>query len=146
MKKLTLCSLLFALAISLGGCKKVIPTPQDPNSLLVDKKWKVIAYTQDGQDKLHEYYLPCQLDDLNTFASDGKAYQDDAEDRCSTTEPKVKEAGTWSMTGKKITATDTNFGITATYDVIELTEKTLKLSLINPFIPGMVLTATYTAQ
>jgi hypothetical protein len=146
MKKLHLRSLLFVLAIGLLGCKKVIPTPQDPKSMLVDKKWKVIAYTQDGQDKLHAYYLPCHLDDLNIFESSGKAFQDDAADRCSDTEPKVREVGTWSLTGKKLTATDGNLGITLTYDIVELTEKTLKFSVENPFAPGMILTVTYAAQ
>jgi len=145
MKKLRLLSLLLVLAIGFGSCKKVLNTADRKKNVLADKKWKLIAYTEDGKDVLNEYYTPCELDNISIYASNGKCMEDDGADRCFDDEPQVKEIGTWSLDGNKLTATDTALGITLTFDVLELSATTLRISFKN-FISTETLVATYAAQ
>lgn len=145
MKKLHLFSLLMVLAIGFGGCKKVLNTSDRKKNILADKKWKLIAYTEDGKDVLNEYYSPCELDNISIYLSNGKCTEDDGADRCFDDEPQVREVGTWSLDGNKLITTDTALGITLTLDVLELNATTLKISFKNLFSTE-TLVATYAAQ
>ena len=157
---LPLCSAL-ALSIAFTSCKKdkkedPAPVAKTKTELISGKNWKLTGGiinpaadfgtgtpTTDAYSQVNN----CRKDDLLRFDTPNVYKQDEGATKCSASDLQT-ETGTWafSMNETKIT-TSIASGSPKTYNLVELTETTLKTSeVINIASVSHTVTSIYTKQ
>ncbi len=145
MKKFDLLVLFVISALCLNSCKKGIDGLSDKSKIIVGKNWKMTAYTIDGVDSYTTLYPPCERDNLHLFTADGKFKVDEGATKCDANDPQVAETGNWEIRDNKLTFSDSASSLQLQATIIELSEKTLKYSVISPeIIVGGISTGTPT--
>lgn len=144
-----------------NGCKKdeeptTTPTPSSKKATLIDKNWKLTAYTSNpGYDmgsgpmtNLIGYIPPCELNDITVYTTSNTYTIDEGATKCSAGNPQTKESGTWAFNSGETTLTRTpSVGVAKEYPIVTLNETTL--SLTESLTTGgttYVFTKTYTKQ
>ncbi len=132
----------------------VVPLPPTKTELIANKNWLLTAVTADpGIDlgggmvvtDLYALSSACDQDNLYRFEAPNVYKQDEGATRCSVSSPQTT-TGTWMFN-----ATETAFTTTLpsfppmTYELLELTETTLKCSAVEQLF-GTTITYTYTKQ
>ncbi len=158
---LPLCSVL-ALSLTFTSCKKdkkddPAPVAKTKTELISGKSWKLTAGTIDPAVDFSGTGTPttdaysqvenCRKDDLLRFDTPNVYTQDEGGTKCTASDLQT-ETGTWafSMGETKIT-TSTASGGSDTYNLVELTETTLKTSeVINIASVNYTVTSIYTKQ
>jgi len=163
MKKslLPLCGILI-LGLSFSACKKdkkEDPKPKTKTELLTNKNWKLVASTVDPAfpanntlyTNLFTILRDCYKDNLLRFETPNVFKYDEGPTKCNATDTQT-HTGTWTfnLDETKITTTFTSGGNTSstTYDVLELSDGTLKVSYIDQLgtTTNFVVTDTYSKQ
>ncbi len=148
--------------VTFAGCKKdeettSTPTPTSKKALLIDKNWKVTAYTVNpaynysgtgAVTNLIGYIAPCELNNITLYVTANTYTIDEGATKCSAGDPQTKESGSWAFNSDEtsITITPTG-GIAKAYPISALSETTL--SLTESLTSGgttYVFTKTYTKQ
>ncbi|UCH14924.1 MAG: hypothetical protein JSV22_02900 [Bacteroidales bacterium] len=138
MKKLILLLIIVNL-ISLFSCKKDEDMSQ--TQLLCNGPWilsaSVInpAFFFEDIGAITDYYaiLPtCLRDDLWIFYENGDYSLEEGATKCDPGDPKIFDRGTWasSLDFTTISLTSAIYFSTTEYDILELTEQTLKIERI----------------
>ncbi len=159
---LPLCSLL-ALSLTFTSCKKdkkedPAPVAKTKTELITGKNWKVTAATIDPAIDLFGTGTPttnlyaqledCNKDDLIRFDTPNAYKEDEGGTKCDATDPQTI-TGTWvfSADETKVT-TNTASGGSTTFNITELTETTLKGTVVENFggPVNYTLTITHTKQ
>lgn len=143
MKKINLLVLIMSALAVFSGCKKD-STEVDKASLITGKSWKLTAYTEGGKDELHSTYDDCELDDIATYFAGGKLVMNQGTIKCNNNDPQTEDLK-WSIDGDKLTISQEGYALKIEATIAELSAKTLKYSLKNPF-GSETFVYTYTAQ
>lgn len=130
--------MVIAAALFASACKKdkddnnVTPAPvKTKRDHLVEGKWQItsmptsytaLGFTQEAN--LYDSLDACEKDNFATFASSGKVLEDEGATKCSSSDPQVDSASTWSLNGDY---TKMTYAASGTFDVQELTETSMKL-------------------
>jgi Lipocalin-like domain len=149
--------------VSFAGCKKdeetptPTPTPSSKKSILIDKSWKLTAFTVDPaynyggtgpMTNLIGYIAPCELNDITLYTTTNTYTIDEGATKCSASNPQTKESGSWAFNSGETALTRTpTGGIAKEYPITALSETTL--SLTESLTTGgttYVFTKTYTKQ
>ena len=146
-KKFTVLVALLAFGFGLSSCEKEKDSDPDKSALIVGKNWKMTAATTDNQDVYMSFYEECERDNIMTFTSNGDYKIVEGATKCDPSAPNTYEEGSWSITGDKLTTLDDAFPFPVEFDILQLDNKTLKVSLEEPFFnSGQTTIVTYTAQ
>ena len=138
-----LASLLCLSVLFFAGCKKDDKTDNKAD-LLTAKSWKMTAYTEGGEDMLHDLYEECEIDNIETYVKGGVLRIDEGATKCYDEDPQVTEAS-WTLNGDNLVITSEELLLGINVTIIELNETTLKYSAKHPFT-GQTMVYTYTAQ
>lgn len=144
MKKTILYLALVIVLTSLGSCKKILVTSDNKAKTLVDKKWKLTAYTENGQDMLHTVYEDCELDDITIYRSNGTVETDQAETKCDPVNIEIT-LGKWELENNLLTMGEDGTGIQLVFNVVEISSTTLRMTIKNP-VGTEIFAYTFTAQ
>lgn len=151
MKNLRLLSLLFIIAFVtvFSACKKDDDKkPASREDMLTGKRWKMTSATVDpalfGITDWYAQMEACDKDDYTEFKKGGQAIFDQGAQVCDG-EPQT-QTGSWVFNGDqtKITVTEPDSG-PITYDIIELTNSSIKVKYTEKGSDGInyTFTATY---
>ena len=148
--------------VTFAGCKKdeeatPTPTPSSKKSLLIDKNWKLTAFTVDpaynyggtgAMTNLIGYIAPCELNNITVYTTTNTYTIDEGTTKCSSGDPQTKESGAWAFNSDETSITITPAGgVAKAYPIGTLSETTL--SLTESLATGgttYVFTKTYTKQ
>ncbi|MCB2378692.1 DUF5004 domain-containing protein [Hymenobacter sp. BT635] len=148
---------LFALTALVSSCKKdsesePAPKAQTKTELLSGKNWVLTAQTvdpglvdDDGKvvTDLFPYIDDCNKDDLMRFETAGSCTLNEGASRCVPTDPQ-QYSGTWSFDSNETVLKTTMQGLgSSSYNIIELSDKTLKVSGVRS-LEGDTYRFTYT--
>jgi hypothetical protein len=156
MKKLIL-FLTIVNIMSLFSCKK--DEVLSKTELLCRAPWILSASTFtpgiffEGYGLITDYYsvLPdCAKDDLMDFDEDGNYTQEDGTKKCDPLDPTIFDYGTWAFNSDEtvVILTSNIYNGSTEYDILELTEQSLKVSsmLVDTLSNTYTWTETYTHQ
>lgn len=144
-----------------NGCKKdeettSTPTTSSKKALLIDKNWKLTAYTADPaydmgfgpMTNLIGYIQPCELDNITVYTTSNTYTEDEAATKCSAGNPQTKESGSWAFNSGETSVTKTpTGGVAKEYPITALNATTLSLTeSVTVSGTTYVLTKTYTKQ
>lgn len=135
MKPAVLQILTFSLlSICAASCtKNVVDAPVQPKSntaLLTQTTWKVQSVALDqNKDGISDgdatgYILPCKLDNIYTFTSDGTGAMDEASAKCNDTDPQ-KQAFTWLFKNNETVLSGTFSFINGDAAIVSMTDTKL---------------------
>lgn len=138
--------LLLILGCATFSCAKKEPQPAQPASrteLLVAKKWQVRSaiYQEAGYPDQDVYALSpaCSRDDYEQFNKPNTFVCDEGATKCSLSSPQTR-LGVWALFNNDTQLTITDDGFSTTYTIDELTDKSLKISSIQPQTNGTTAT------
>ena len=140
MKKVFNFTMILLFAISFTACvKKADPTPQQ----LINGKWKIVTYTATS-GSITQAAPACEMDNIWEFAESIGNFSDTKNVVCRSSEPTV-EAGTFSISadGKTLTISPI-FSSSKVWNILELTNSSLKLSLTGINAAGAAVTGNIT--
>ena len=159
LKFLLVCLLATTL---FNGCKKdeeeptTTPTTSTNKTLLIDKNWKLTAYTVNPAYNLCGTPMtnllgcvpPCSLDDITVYTTTNTYTIDEGASKCSAGDPQTKESGTWAFNSGKTTITRTpSVGSANEHTIVTLNATTLTLNeSLTVGATTYVFTRTYTKQ
>lgn len=129
------------LGLTVLGCKKTAETPTPSKTdLLTNKNWIATAVTISpalpvGGTLITDYYsqIPsCSKDDFIRFETPSIYKEDEGAVKCTAADPQTI-IGTWTFNGdQSVITTSTPTGGTQSYNVLELTDSSLKYSVAVP--------------
>ena len=142
MKKHVL--ILAFIALLFGSCAKETVYVEPEKSIgLVGTKWIITAQTdfieplgQPGHlEDVFASWTPCERDDVQSFAAGGIYLVEEGSSKCDPSNPQTVETGTWKLSEDKktLTMTEQVSNITISFDVLQLDDKTMKLSFTYTF-------------
>ncbi len=162
MKNLFLLGSVLALSLTFTACKKDKEDPKPAptkTELLTNKNWRLTATTVDPAypangtlyTNLFTLFMDCYKDNLTRFESPNLFKYDEGATKCSASATQTL-TGTWTfnLDQTKVTTTYTANGATSntTYDILELTDGTLKVSYLDNLntASNFTVTETYSKQ
>lgn len=156
MKKIILFLVIINI-IGLFSCKK--DEDLSNTQLLCRSPWILSASTFtpgiffEGYGLITDYFsvLPaCAKDDLMDFEENGNYTQEDGLTKCDPLDPSIFDYGTWTFNSDEtvVILTSKMYSASTEYNIIELTEQTLKVSsmLVDTASNVYTWTETYTHQ
>jgi|SRR6478736_7708789 len=122
-------SILFVsfAALLAVSCKDDDAKPSK-TELLTAKSWTITSFTIGGKDASGDYADDCSKDNSTKFSKDGKVTTDNGSVKCDPSESQTEAAGTWAFDSNETKLKLTSDGDVETYDIVELTANTLKIS------------------
>ncbi|GAA4002649.1 hypothetical protein GCM10022408_12610 [Hymenobacter fastidiosus] len=155
MKRFTLSALLLttmASSLVFTSCKKdkEEPKPKTRTELLTARNWRISAATYTVGPDIEDVYrsVPgCTKDDFTKFNTDKTTVFDEGPTRCSTSDPQSSK-GAWDLTSgdnKLLIQESTTSTSGELYEIVELTESTLKIKQTDSSTPAETIAITFTA-
>ncbi|MCC2545994.1 hypothetical protein LJY25_06020 [Hymenobacter sp. BT175] len=140
MKRFNLIFGLLAVAASFTACSKE-DDPKTKTELITAKSWRMTAFTittttgsNTTTQDLYASAGACSKDNFTKFNTDKRVIFDEGTTKCSTTDPQ-SETGNWDFTANeaKLLLSEPGSSSAITYDLVELSESTLKLRATEVF-------------
>ncbi|MCS6794777.1 MAG: lipocalin family protein [Raineya sp.] len=143
MKRLIYFALMLSVAfIGVFSCKKKDPEPTPRQKIL--GRWKMTAgsITIGGNT---EQVAPCTLDDITEFKTGDVYTIDEGATKCNSSDPQTR-SGTYVLNeaGTTLTINDPSIGIGIVFQVLELTNTTLRIKADN--VLGLGVNVQYSYQ
>ena len=149
MKKLTL---VLALALSLGACKKNSGsnTQTSGAGILTSGSWRITssisalewpAPVGTQSSDLFALLDACEQDNLYIFSSNGTATADEGPTKCNASDPQTKAAGSWSLSNNDKSFSMSGSGFSIPADVLTLNNSTFTIQYVTN-INGIKATTT----
>ncbi|OWY21102.1 hypothetical protein C7N43_13965 [Sphingobacteriales bacterium UPWRP_1] len=115
-----------ALLLLFGACQ----TEKTNTEILTGNTWRIIAWTVSppilGITDWYANSLPCETDNLYSFATNGTATIDEGPAKCNTTDPQTN-TGSWAFNTAETQLTLVSEGITQVWEIDELTNSLMKI-------------------
>lgn len=146
MKKFSLPLVLVFSLLAISGCRKDNsgPSDSDKGKIIVGKTWKMTAFTVDGKDEYSDFYEDCERDNTEEYFADGRLVIDEGATKCEEDDSQTMTQN-WRISGNALVLFEEGVSIELECTILELTNTTLKYSLVSPFTEEKYL-YTYTAQ
>lgn len=145
MKKLFIAACMIGV---LASCKKnetVTPAVVTKKDQIVANSWKIskVEIVVDGQttDATSNLINDCNLDDFDTYSTDGKWVTDGGTTKCTDTDPQTI-ASTWSIDAAETQLTRVEDGDTNVYKIEALSSTGFTLSAVESLF-GIKTTVKY---
>ena len=133
--------MVLAGSLILNSCKKKEDEEATPSKAsMLAGTWKMTAFTCDPPYDLFGtpisdffvFFQDCEKDDLLTVKSDKTYTFNEGATKCNTSDPDLKDTGTWllSSDGKKVTI-DSDSGDAEIYDLKSLTSSSMSISMME---------------
>jgi hypothetical protein len=121
-----------AACIILSSCSRNEDALPTANDLLTKTPWKLVKDEQrknQGPWTSNNVWLPCELDDLLVFKTDGQYEFNEGAVKCSPNDPHIIEFGKWALVNNntEIKFNKDNGPVTANEKIEKLDETTLVL-------------------